>query len=590
MHSLHDGQNRTTEGPRDSSICRAVGALPGSAAVDESRDRDDAAAEPSPTTKRILGFADWLFQYLRGHTGLQLAIAGGVALAIAYPIMSPSLAAGWSIIDDHEIALFLGREQRIGPSRFYELFMASEGGRPGDFSRFRPAYYFARLTETMIWGNHPGVWFGARLAFFAIFLAAIVWTLRRQLSVLENAFLALLIAALPLWGDIFARLGPGEAYCVLGCALFACGFDLAFTPPLGRYRAIGAATLLWVGGLLALGAKENFAVLLLPAAWLGWRNRKSGPGRWVLASCLGIIAFGIFVEISAYLGVENHGHVYKDDISSQGRLAVLSRSAEALWAAWKPYLLMALAVLAAVLAALRKRPAELRKFAWKSSEYAAATVFLALLLLSQHVFYNGMWPSGGGYCCPRYDFPGLLVAPFALYTGVSWLLLVLDSVGVPRWPIAWLRVGMLVWAVTQLWPTSFPLAAASRAVVESSAMFNAKLERINERSSEHPGYPIVLESHSFWDYERVSSLQRFMNMYGVHARTFLKLNYASTDFGAGSLARTLASELEKVAAEGEPEGRFAPMMPWSAFRGAPCYVIGFTGRGASTGCTYLLGM
>jgi hypothetical protein len=547
------------------------------------------SADRRSATKRVLGFADWVFQRLQRHTWLQLAIAVVVALAIAYPLMSPSLRAGWSIIDDHEIALFMGPEGHIGPSRFYELFMASEGGRPGGYSRFRPAYYFARLSETMIWGDHPGAWFGARLAFFAIFLGAIVWVLRRQLSVLENAFLALLIAAFPLWGDVFARLGPGEAYCVLGCALFACGFDLGFTPPLDRKKAIGAAILLWVGGFLALGAKENFVVLLLPAAWVGWRNRNGGPGRWVLASCLLVIAFGIFVEVSAYLGIKNHGHVYKEDVAPGGRLAVLSRSSTALWAAWKNYLLTALVVLAAALAALRKRPVALREFAWKSGRYAAVTAFLALLLLSQHVFYNGRWPSGA-HCCPRYDFPGLLVAPFAIYTGVAWLLMVFDSVGAPRWPIAWLRVGVLVWAVTHLWPASFPLAAASRAVVRSSASFTYKLARIRELHRKHPDRAFVLESYNVWDHEPVVSLQRFMGRYRVQAPVYLKLHYASNGFAAGTLERSLTAEMEKVAAQGDAKGLFAPMQPWSAFRGAPCYAIGFAGGGASTPCTYVLGL
>jgi hypothetical protein len=589
MQFLDNWWSRTTERARGASTSGTVSALSGTADESHSSDRGDVAADRGPTIQRVLRFADWLFQYLQRHTSLQLAIAVGVALAIAYPIMSPSLKAGWSIIDDHEIASSLGPEKHIGPSRFYELFMAGEGGRPGGSSRYRPAYSFARITETMIWANHPGAWFGARLAFFATFLGAIVWVLRRHLSVLENAFLALLIAAFPLWGDIFARLGPGEAYCVLGCALFACGFDLAFHSPLDRKRAIAAGALLWVGGFLALGAKENFAVLLLPAAWLGWRNRKSGLGRWVLASCLVVIAFGIFVEVAAYLGVKNHGHVYKEDISSEGRLAVLSRSGVALWAVWKGYLLATLVVLAAALGALRKRPVERREFARKSAEYAAATVFLALLLLSQHVFYNGRWPSGA-YCCARYDFPGLLVAPFAAYTGVSWLRMVFESVGVPRWSIAWLRVGVLVWAVTHVWPTSFPLASASRAVVDSSASFTSKLKEIRRRNREHPGYAFVLESYNVWDYEPVSSLQRFMAMYRVRARIFLKLHYGSDRFATGTLERTLTEEMEKVAAQGDLTGTFAPVQPWSAFHGAPCYAIGFAGGGASTGCTYLLGL
>ena len=94
--------------------------------------------------------------------------------------------------------------------------------------RFRPTYYLFMLIETWLWGANVHLWYLARTLCFALFLSSIWWVIRRFVGVWLGGALTIWIAILPLWAEVWSRLGPSEIYgagCI-GVMVFATDFIL----------------------------------------------------------------------------------------------------------------------------------------------------------------------------------------------------------------------------------------------------------------------------------------------------------------------------------------------------------------------------
>jgi hypothetical protein len=504
-----------------------------------------------------------------GHPAVLILVCLGMVVAVGWPLAQ----AGWGPIDDHEIANFLGPTHHLGFRRFWHFLAESEAGHPGGFSRFRPSYYFFRLLETAMWGNHPHVWYVARIVMFTLSLASLAWLLRSLLSPVENLLLVAWILTLGFWSDIWARLGPGETYCVIGLALYAVGFDRLFRTrtALDRWAPPASAVML-LGGVMCVGSKENFVLLLFPALLLlvlelrGARRPSS-----VIAGGL-LLAFIAFVTYGTVLGVKLHGTVYRDDASAGHRFAVLMNGARIVWDGARSWILAALAALVAggVVAQLR---GQRRAFLRLAGIVAAAQVVLAGIYVSQYVFYDGRWPSGQ-WCCGRYDFPGILTIPLAYYFGYYWLVASARILGAPAPAVIVARVGAaaaLLWMVNG---RTFPLYMAARHTVADTMVFTGKLERLAQRCNEHPDWPVVFDSHNVWDYEPIESLQKFLAVYGVHSPIFLRLEFSSESFAAGSLERNLTVAMETRSRE----GGWMMLRPYGELHGEPCLGVGLHGN------------
>jgi hypothetical protein len=513
---------------------------------------------------------------------LALAVTAGIGISLAN--LWPCLHAQWGPVDDHEIALFLGPDQRLGLGRFGRLFLQSEAGHPGGSGRYRPSYYFVRLVETMLWGAHPERWYLARILMFGVFLASLIWVLRNRLSFAENLLLALYVATYSTWPDIWARLGPNEAYGALGVGLFVVGVqrvDELRVTSATRRQWLAALALFLLGGAIAVGAKENFLILAAPAAVVALRARRN---RWALGAAAVLVAYSGFIAAATVLGVRRHGHVYREDTSVGGRLAVMARGAGAIWDASRTWALLALLLLAvaATVLLVRGRRVQLRRLMLHSGYCALAVAMIGLFYLSQYVFYNGAWPGSG---IPRYDFPGVLSAPMAAYIAAYWVVALARAVELPRWLPMGGRIAVMIWVATLISDRGFPLPEAARSTARSTRGFTADLNRIADACRRNAGSPLVLDSYNVWDYEPLASMQRFMYMLGRAPTVYMKLHYRAADFAPGTLERDLTEQLERLAANGAGDNTsFLLTRPFSEFRGPPCLSMGFHGE-PSAGCS-----
>jgi hypothetical protein len=504
-----------------------------------------------------------------------------LGLVFSFANLWPVLRAEWGSQDDHEIALYLGPTQRMGLGGFLHFLAASEAGHPGGSTRYRPSYYFVRLTETLLWGAHPGLWYLARILMFATACAALLWVLRKYLSVVENAALVVYLGTLAMWTDIWPRLGPAEAYACFGLALFVVGaqriVELRDRPrSSGREFALAVA-LFGVGGAIAIGSKENFVVLALPALLVAWYARRPGRDRWALATALALTGWAAFIAIVAAISVKRHGHVYREDTSLPQRRVVLDRGIALLWHDYRLWLFAGAVLFAAGIAWLRWRrsDAELRRLARYGLVAALAVLALFADFLWQWVFYNGGLPAG----VPRYDFPALLTLPLFAYCAALFLVRLATTVGVPRWLVFAARAAAVIYALSLVHQRGFPLPAAARRTAADTRGYTASFKRLGDECKKHPGWPIVIEAYdAYGEYEVIASTQRWLYLLGGAPKTYLKLHFRSSSYKDGSLERMLATTLESLSQKGaQGNDSFLLTRPWSEFSGAPCINVNFHG-------------
>ena len=85
-----------------------------------------------------------------------------VMILFGYFLLSNNFKAGLGMIDDHEIAMFLGSDGKICVSEIPSLLFSTEVGQFGKALRYRPSYYFLRILESLLWQDKAILWYGFR--------------------------------------------------------------------------------------------------------------------------------------------------------------------------------------------------------------------------------------------------------------------------------------------------------------------------------------------------------------------------------------------------------------------------------------------
>ncbi len=516
----------------------------------------------------LLFHGPMLDQFLHRQHRIRVLLALSWAGLVTGFLLHDNLNAQWGLIDDPEIAGFLGAEGRLSLSDWASALSSfREVGSPtSTWIRYRPSYWGLRITECMLWGNRPTLWYAARLVLFATALA-VSWTLLWRWLGSGAACMALLtLLTYDCWHDIWCRLGPSEIYGVVGVALYAAGVAGVLrrrSPQAGPSEAAPAAAdrswaLILIGGIVAMGSKENFLVILpftwLLTAWLAWQKRLGRSGLFcaLLSSLVGLFIAGVIVFALARSGGRD---IYAQSTDPGDRVMGLIDSFGRLWRRPEAYLLLIGGVVLSALAfhARRRRQLHVLLPAWKPG-------FLAILgsvalLVSQCVFYNGQWPQHN-----RYDFPGLLALPLMALV-VAWMIeQALGQLGEhlgehrgvsPTWQGAF-HAGVVV---------CLALVAISKgfATIHEAAELNAKntrefcksLDELVHELHAHPEAPAVFVCRGLNYYEHVVSLRRYLRLREVVNPLFLQLDYDEAALWEGR--QDLAKELRNMSDHGDAE-------------------------------------
>jgi hypothetical protein len=466
-------------------------------------------------------------------------------LIVGY-LFGPGLFARWSIFDDHEIMSYLGSSEHLSFSQVIPKLMLTEVGSQSDLPRFRPAYYTLRLIETWAWGKHPGAWYASHLLVCLFFVWALWSRTLGKIGVLASGLLTLYTMTLPFWPGIFAALGPGEAYAVLGLALVSIGFDRAYRD--GRSRA--GWLILLLGVVVAAGSKENFLILIAPVLFLLCRGIITGTTNWIAWLSAGAAAsWCVWIAAVVYGRVQQIGvDVYGNSTDAVGRLHLLLRAVRQpgimpFYAVGALFLLLGLF--------LRSRRSSAARPCYAA---LGAMAFIVGLYLSQVVFYHGDWPTGD-----RNDLPGMLSWPATLFV-VLWLLNRLGGLMLAgKTYRGALLVSTLAIGAGAVVANAGNIAEIRREAennVHGTTAFTAEIDSLSVLAHDHPSYPVLIQSTDPADFEPLISYPRFLVANGVSNEMFLL--WTPSRHGVSNYKGSLSAQLVGISKGGAP-GQYQPI-------------------------------
>jgi hypothetical protein len=489
------------------------------------------------------------------------------------------LRARWGEADDHEIMAMLGTHARLALADIPSLLSRSEIAAFGTSARFRPVYSFLRLIEVAAWGREPMLWYAARLGLLTVSVI-IFWSLVSPiLGGVGGALLCAYAMSFPFWVDVIGRLGPSEAYAVLGLPIYLVGLVRASRADSSDSVVQGSSgALILVGTLLCVGSKENFLILTAPTLLLGYRAMRHRQ-YLLLAGLVISIAFSGYVASSIMLASSRSGvDVYGAPISIGSRLKGIL---ELLWEQklGSPFTMLMAVTLAPSLLLL---PPGLRRA--KRAAILSAQLWLAVLCIvyiTQWVFYGADWLSRE----QRYLFPGLLYLPASVVVLFRLGRELLSGLGKDARMSRALTLSLAVSLVLAiLYHRHYdPVIQALREHVIATREFTSTLERMVTVLQQDEDVPLVAEGGDdvLADYERAYSYPRFLRAYGVVNPLFLRLHgYTHESFPPGWL-RELASGLEETSANGGDY--YSPLGMLAGAQGG-CYALYLTTE-SKTSCS-----
>lgn len=452
--------------------------------------------------------------------------------------------AQWGPIDDHEIMLFLGDDLRVGVADFFPILSKTEVGDFGTSLRFRPSYYILRISEAMLLGPNPGLWYLSRLLIFCFGLFAFWKSFKLLYGTAVSILIVVSIYSQTYNIDLFTRLGPAESYGFLAFAMFCWSFIVTATNVYwnSKTRLISIITLS-LSSLVLFGIKENFLIILLPLVGLLLFSLRKSSNKKIQFSLIFLIAIGLLTSLGIGFAMFKSGNdVYNNSVSLQSRLKTVME----LINSWDRTVVILSSVLLTILGFITCFFSLIPKV-YKFTLVAQLLLIWSgiILYISQFVFYGGAWPTN-----MRYDFPGLLAAVFifpSLFYSIYLLAIALKS---SKQILNGLRFGLLSYfalsigvQVTLIRPH---FLSASNRVVDSTTKFTERINHLAVRlNSDMKDNQVVIEAQSPAVYEQVYSLERFLRAYGVNNILYLRYKVGEAEKQTFSgLTSVLSDELE----------------------------------------------
>lgn len=455
---------------------------------------------------------------------------------LAFFLFGANVKAQWWIIDDHEIAYFLGPDRVLQVDEILEkLIFDTEVGRQIQLPRFRPVYYVLRLLECWAWGDKPSLWYGLRVFIYMFFIGTFWYLVSCKVGIVVGGLISMYVALHTFWVDIFSRLGPSEVYAVLGLMIFGWGIYSAYTS-----NRVTGWVYLFAGAVICSGSKENFLVMILPLLYIVWDFYKRGElnlAKAVLS--LGTLTWMIWIDFMVVSAALSHGgDVYGSSVGIKTRILTMVRIAareDVL------VLLFFCLVLTYMYYSFRtKNPAFLENY----QRDVSVVIILSLIYISQIFFYNNNWPIG-----IRYDFPGMLVVPLVLVVFISIFKRLTKTDDHLRYHTTLVLASFIVslfLAFSQVDNINRILDFNNRNV-NRTTRFSTKMAELAKLGVQHPEYVFILQTDSpIKDYEAVFSYYRFLRFFGAKNPVSLLWTGLKPEAYSETLQRSLVSDLRDL--------------------------------------------
>ena len=501
------------------------------------------------------------------------AVLSAVGVLLATYTLGPLRQAQWSMVDDHEIASFVGPSGTLSFREIPEKLRQTEVGSPGRYPRFRPSYYGLRLIETALWGFDPAPWYRARVILYSVSVLLVGWLLAARIGLLATVGWLVWVLSGRYWFHVWGRLGPAEPYALLGMALWLWGIHLLW-PVSGngsRSRVRVGLALFVAGNAIVVGTKETLLVIAAANAILAaveMRAGRTGGARWWACVAGVAIAAAVAIPLIAYLrkvGVDQYGR----PVGVGTRLDVLARGlghltgvhvafvgALGLWVGTR---------MGRALGAFSPREAWLRL----TSRLVLASAVAAGFFLAQYVLYNGNITAD-----THYEFPVSLVGPALLVVTAILVRGYLREEGRDGAERAVYRLTAVVLAALALLSVGGLQEQRKKAGdwANATRIFTTTINRAAAAARAAPDLPVVVASGRPIDLEYILAVGRFLHALGCTNRLFLVLDWESRRPQWGALEMYLAPVVETASREGKLG--YEPIRRYDA--GAPCLSLGLS--------------
>ncbi|MDB5576942.1 MAG: hypothetical protein JWR80_2118 [Bradyrhizobium sp.] len=502
----------------------------------------------------------------------------GLSFLIAFALTGNQIfRANWGVVDDWEPFEWLQAGHLPFSEIWNTLLTKTEVGVPA--GRYRPVYYFLKALETASWGTNVHLWYLTRTLEFTVFIASIWWITSRFVGIGAAAILLIPMLAMPFWADVWARLGPSEAYGSGALGILLMGAYGVLAGESAAVRRI-AAVAITMATIILVGVKETFvpfaglSIALLSIAWA--RQRLSLPLAGLLAAAICAVTGAIIVAVQKTLAGGVDYYAKPVDLSSS--IGIARSGFVYAISYWGPVYLVAGSALAML---ERSRGQTLRRWAAASTVAAAVFVFLVAMYVSQCVAYRSELPMN-----TRYDFPGALFVPinYCLLTCyVAWMTRPYS----PPWS-GYAVAGAVILSgyllipkmAGQFRPASLPKATVRN--IQRTDTFFRELQSAVAAARNAPGRPVILEAHEPWSwaYEPIFALAIYLEALG--AKNPVSIRMHADDRPSGALDDGLKKSIKALQDQGNK--RFIPLATSIANMKDGCISIGINGP-ANPECT-----
>ncbi len=485
----------------------------------------------------------------------------GVGLSVYQT--APQWNAWWGYQDDAEFLSWAPRGESLPLRSIPAALRQTEVVRMGRTLRFRPTYYVLHMLERSAWPPSPRWYYGVDTVAFAGALTLSAWALFLVLGTSLGFGIFALISTEWYWRDVWARLGPSEQYGFIGVSMLAIAAALSWArdrPESGK----GLALLATCGTVLAMGAKENFLVLLAPLGLLLWHLSQWPGHRRVSYTLMALTTLGAITIAVAILpglraqGADMYGQLtgievrflwVKSRLGAGLMAAVLILSALP-WTAWR------------LLPQGQRTPATRLRLSVLTRRLCVQGALLLLLVVSQLVFYASTWPTHGG----RYDFPGMLAVPLTVGALSVFLLGWLELAGAGAWLLRRLTYAITAAAVAMSLRhgTLGVRSAAVENVHRTQALHASMDSTVRLARGQGTSTPIIIEWMNSGDIEPAMTVLRLLYEVGSDGPFFMR---------PGPGARARGWSVAELARTGPVGDWIVPSTMLNWWRGVPLQPI-----------------
>lgn len=479
-----------------------------------------------------------------------------IFLIAGFILWQPMLFGVFAIQDDHELLYYMGSDKNLSFLEIFTSFYDTEVlGNFGTIARFRPSYYFLRLTEIFLWADHVFLWYAFRIITLSLFFSSVFLFIKKYFGIWLSILFILIELVMPYWIQIVTRLGPGEFYVCLGIALILISFTY------DNLNLTIKSLLISLGTVICSGCKESLVVItLIPILFFYYYNSKLNVISKAFLIISKLFAFIVLLATGYLLFIFSGKDIY--GISIHDRFFSLFNIFKS-----KEFIILSLMGIAFL---LKKNVLVNKKFIINRQSFFEKSniwFFLSciyLFYIYQYFFYNGNYPSN-----MRYDIPGLPL--YHLYILIVWQLL-FHKIKISSNYFLKLSFILLL-LIMFIYASIYQRHKSLRATLWQHNYFDI-IKNASDYLKSHENSTLVIKSYCGGDHEHIISIKRFLLYEDVKNKFMLQIDNQPSPYCPKNKKSfyPIDQSLEKIVILGG-DG----FIPYSQDKNFECFSIGING-------------